>query len=107
MPRPRHVPLPKSDDEIIEEVVTIQQTKRGAQLKQTQTPMTQISPIETAKPSGSRSKSKKRVEAPEAEKNKAQIAEDYDIVQTYEPGNDFEYHPYNAPEEPQLQANVC
>ena len=68
--------------------------------------MTQTSLIETAKPSGSRSKSKKRIKPSEAEKE-TQVVEDDDIVQTYEPGNDFEYHPYDAPEEPQPHANVC
>ena len=106
MPCPHHVPLPESDDELIEEVVTIQHTKRGVQLKQTRTPMTQTSPIETAKPSGSCSKSKKRIKPSEVEKE-TQVVEDDDIIQTYEPGNDFEYHPYDAPKEPQPHANVC
>ena len=67
--------------------------------------MTQSLPTKAERPSGSRSKSKKKAQAPQVE-NTTKMAAD-DIAQVYEPGNDFEYQPDNIPAESQPLANVC
>lgn len=113
MPRTRFVSVPTSDQEIIEEVTTHHKTKRGLRLKQTRTPMTQSLPTKAEKPSGSRSKSKKKAQAPQVEKDThaaeedTHVAEEDNIMQSYEPHNDFEYQVEDGPDEVPPHANVC
>ena len=106
MPRTRFVPVPESDTEIIEEEITQHETKQGVRLKTKRTPMSLSLPTNAEMPSGSRSKAKKKAQAPRAEKA-SEMAEEDNITQTYEPGNNFEYEPDDIPEELQPLANVC
>ena len=106
MPCKHFVPIPKSDTEIIEEEITQHETKQGVRLKAKQTLMTLSLPTNAEMPSGSHSKAKKKAQAPRVEKA-TKTAEEVNITQTYEPGNNFEYEPDNNPEESPALANVC
>ena len=105
MVRTRFVPVPESDTEIIEEEITQRQTKTGIRIQKKRTPMTRSLPENAEKPSGSRSKAKKKAQVPQA-KTTTERAEEDAITRTYEPGDYSEYQGDDIPEEPQHEINV-
>ena len=106
MPQSTYTDVLGSNTEFIEELITQHKTKRGVHIKKTWTAGTKHPLTKEENASGSCSKTKKKAQASQAEKE-TEVLERDTFVEMCEPGDYFDYQPDDLPEESQPQANVC